>query len=388
MAQIYNQIYTMITLSLIGLSSCSLQTADKSENISQSTLGTALGKLSVNVNKYSASKLVCDPFNTGGGTISYEKGIKASLHYLTSSMPRMYKSSDYVNFAKKSDQVIFMSDMNVPTRMFSEGFSVANGRILTNDQDQRLIEYFGLKMSTNIVLSEVDEEGWYEFALLSDDGATMKLKSGTDAEDVVLIDNDGDHPTRMGCSTQSLYIRKGVMHPIEVTYYQGPRYHIANVLMFRKSQVAEKDSSCGLTGNSTFFDPDNNSKPLPAYNALLNRGWKALTPDNFMISKNSTDYNPCVQGTNPVISNFSIAEVYISTAELTWSTDIPATAQVQLTNTKTGEVTTTSSDNILRTSQKVIISGLQPNTVYKVQGISVSADLGRSLSTELTIETF
>lgn len=379
-----------VVIGLLNLTACGLQlgsqASNQEENITQATLSAGVGQLSVNVNKYSANKLVCDPFNNGGsGTISYEHGIKADLFYKTASQPRMYSSEDYVNFAKKSDQVIFMSDMNVPTRMFTEGFTVANGATLNNDEEEKLIEYFGLKMTTNIVLSDSDDDGWYEFALLSDDGTTMKIKSGTDAPDTVLIDNDGDHPTRMGCTTQSVYLRKGVMLPVEVTYYQGPRYHIANVLMFRKAEQAGQDPSCGLTGNSTFFDPNNNSAPLPAYNALLNRGWKVLTSDNFMVSRNSTDYNPCVQGTNPVISNFSILEVFMNGADLTWSTDIPATDQVQITNTSTGVVTTTTSDNVLRTTHQIRLSNLQSGTTYKVQAISVSEDLGRSISSELTL---
>lgn len=374
----------LLLISLIFLTSCSLKFGSNSEDISQTDLNVGLGKMNVNINKYSANKLVCDPFG-GGGSISYEQGIKATLHYRTSTMPRMYKSTDYVNFAYKSPQTIFMSDMNVPTRMFTEGFTVANGRTLMNDDDQKLIEYFALKMNTNVVLSENDEEGWYEFALLSDDGTQMSIKSGTDAEATLLINNDGDHPTRMGCSNQSMYLRKGVMLPIEVTYYQGPRYHISNVLMFRKAEVAGKDPSCGLTGNNTFFDPNNHSVPLKPYNDLLTRGWKVLGASNFMVSQNQSDYNPCVKGTNPVISNFVLNDMMVTSAYFNWNTDIPATSQLQFTNTATQETVVTTSDNVLRVNHTVQITGLKSGASYKVQAISISADLGRSLSPELTI---
>ncbi len=379
----------MLTSTLF-LTSCGFKMSSLlSENVIQETTGSSLGLLAVNLNQYPANKIVCDPLSGGQTTqTSYEKGIKASLHYLTANQPRLYKSTDYVQFAQKSEQNIFLSDMNVPTRMFTEGFSTKTGQTLNNDQGAKLIEYFGLKMRTNIVLAAPDEEGIYEFALLSDDGTQMVLKSGsTDVPDEVLIDNDGDHPTRMGCASRTVKMRRNVMLPIEVTFYQGPRYHIANVLMWRKATEAGKDSLCNQLGNNLFYNPNQNSEPLQAFKDLQSRGWKVLTPENFMISQTKTDYNPCVNGTAPVISQFQVGEVVLTNVSFSWTTDIAATSQVQLTNLSTNEITVTSADNQLRTSHNVQLSNLKQTTTYKVKAISVSADLGRSESQELTFTT-
>ncbi|MFZ3231573.1 MAG: fibronectin type III domain-containing protein [Pseudobdellovibrio sp.] len=380
---------TTLTLSLTLFSGCKSKVSLTSENLTQINSGLAQAKLGVNVNKYASNKLICNPFGDGPTTqTNYEKGIKAELFYRTLAMPRLYSSVDYVQFAQKSDQSIFLSDMNVPTRMFTEGFANASGSYLKNDSGEKLIEYFGLKMTTNLVLSDNDPDGEYELALLSDDGTTLTLKSGTDiSADDKLIANDGDHPTRMGCSTHTITMRRNVMVPIEVTFYQGPRYHIANVLMWRKSSEAGKDSLCGQLGNNLFYNPDANSAPQQAVKDLLSRGWSVLIPDNFMVSSTKVDYNPCVKGTDPIISNFAIGEVVLTQVNFTWQTDIPATAQIQLTNMTTGQVTITDSDNILRTNNTIVISNLQPQTTYKAQAISVSADLGRSLSSELSFMT-
>jgi hypothetical protein len=371
------------------LTACGFQISSltSSEKIQQSTSSASLGQLSVNLNQYPVQKIVCDPL-TGGQTkqTNYSKGIKAELFYKNSQQPRMYKSTDYIQFAQKSEQNIFLSDMNVPTRMFTEGFANRAGQTLNDDQGQKLIEYFGLKMMTNIILSAADEEGFYEFALLSDDGTTMSLKSGSaDIPDQVLIQNDGDHPTKMGCSSRTLKMRRSVMAPVEVTFYQGPRYHIAHVLIWRKSTEAGKDSLCNQLGNNLFFNPDHNSDPMQAFKDLQSRGWKILTPDNFMMAQ--TDYNPCVMGTKPVISHLALGEVVLSSASLSWTTDIMATSQVQITNLATNEVTVTPSDNQLRTSHQVYLSNLNAHTAYKVKVISVSSDLGRSESSELTFQT-
>lgn len=366
---------------------------NNSEDVSQTNNTNGVQRLAVNVNQYKAGGVICDPLNGGNITqTSYEKGIKAELFYKTSSMPRWYKSTDYVQLALKSAQNIFLSDMNVPTRLFTEGFSTTQGSVLKDDQQNKLIEYFGLKMSTHIVLSDSDEEGYYEFALLSDDGVKMSIKGGDfNVPDQVLIDNDGDHPTSMGCSNQSIRMLKNVLLPVELTYYQGPRYHIANILMWRKSTVAGKDKQCGLNGNDMYFDPDKQSKPQKAFIDLLARGWKVLTPDNYRISKVTSspppDYNPCVNGTDPVISAFVLGEVILSSVSFSWDTDIASTSQIVLTNLATGVSVVTDADNILRTRHDVTLNNLQPSTNYKAKALSVSADLGRGESNEVFFTT-
>lgn len=385
----YTVLAGLFTLTSCGVNLSSLINSQEPENIVQTDLTVGVATLAVNINKYPANKIVCDPLSGGQTTqTQYTNGIKASLHYKLSNQPRMYKSTDYAQFAFKSEQNLFLSDMNVPTRMFSEGFSTQTGDTLKDDQGQKLIEYFGLKMNSNIILSADDEEGSYEFAMLADDGTQMLLKSeDPDVADQVLIDNDGDHPTKMGCSKKTVQFSRNSMVPFEATYYQGPRYHISNVLMWRKSTTSGQDPSCNKLGNSLYFNPDKNSEEQPAFKDLISRGWKVLKPSNFAISKTTEDYNPCVVGTNPVISNFEVGEVILTMTSVSWVTDIPATSQVQLTNTKTNQVTVTTSDNQLRTSHQISLSELQPNTIYKVKVISVSSDLGRSESGELTFQT-
>lgn len=385
-------VFAAATLSsLIVLPSCGNKVTSAVEEITQENQSTSTGevkKLAVNVNKYASSKVVCNPFDGGATTqTNYEKGIKAELYYARTGAPRLYNSLDYVLFAQKSEQNIFLTDMNVPTRMFTEGFSGLNGTVMQNDSGQKLIEFFGLKMMSNLILTENDSDGDYELALLSDDGTTFKIKSGDgDIADEVLINNDGDHPTRMGCSTRTVRMRKNVMLPIEVTYYQGPRYHISNVLVWRKATEAGKDSLCNQLGNNLFWNPDNNSSEQQAVKDLKARGWKVVAPDNFVIGT-KTDYNPCVAGTNPVISNLQLGEVILTSVSMSWNTDIPATAQLELTNMTTGQVTTTTSDNVLRTSHNVQLNGLQAATTYQARVIAVSEDLGRTISSPLTFQT-
>ncbi len=385
-----NVLKTVIATSFIMTSACGikLQTA-KTGNISQLELGQSFGALQVDVNKYSSQKVVCDPFTdvvtdiVTIDPIDYQNGIKATLHYREDNMPRMYKAADYISFGRKSDKDIFLTDMNVPTRMFTAGFSTPIGDVLKKDSGERLIEYFGLKMTTNIVLTEDDSEGDYELAMLADDGSNLMIKSANPTQpNESLIENDGDHPTRMGCAKRTVNFKKGDLLPIEANYYQGPKYHISNVLIWRKSLTAGKDQSCGALGNHLYFNPNKNSEPQQAFKDLQARGWKILKPENFVISKDKTDYNPCVQGTAPVISGLILNDAEGQNVVLNWTTDIPATTQVQVTNMTTGLVTTTTSSNQLRTNHNVTVSNLNGNTTYSLRAVSVSDSMGRTVSTD------
>jgi len=370
----------------LALSACVVKSSSPSEAVSQTTLGEAIKYSKVDINANPLDKTVCDPFE-GEPSPSLEQGIKASLHYRIDGMPRMYKSEDYVTFAKKSDQKLFFADLNVPTRMFTAGFTTQAADTLADDNGQKLIEYFGVKFETILKLAADDAEGDYELALLSDDGTTLKVVGGTVAAPTfkTIIANDGDHPTQMGCASELLHMSRDTSVPLQLTYYQGPRYHIANVLMWRKVDKLSKDVSCGKLGNEYYFNPDTGAAQKP-YKDLLARGWKVVAKENFFIPKTEA-YNPCVEGTKPVISNLRTTEILNTGVFLAWNTDIPATSQVKLVNKATGEVIVTDSDNGLRERHNVQVMDLQPKTVYTVQAVSISEDLGKTLSDIIEFET-
>jgi hypothetical protein len=349
------------------------------------------------VNAMPLNKVVCDPF---GGEASSPpplsspvNGVKAQLYYRTSGMPIYTSAQNYIDLAHPAGHDLFFPDINVPTRMFDKGFASQTSDVVKDDNGQTLIEYFGLKMSTVVHLRPEDPEGNYEFSLLSDDGAVMKIRN-PDESWSTYINNDGDHPTRMGCATSTVKMTHATKLEIEVDYYQGPRYHIANTLMWRPvtaPAVAGQDKECGQLGNTYFFDPNNNSLPQAPYNGLIARGWKVLDPQNFLIPGSdlnfAVNYNPCVQGVDPVISDFHINELTLADVWVQWTTDIPATDQAVVTDTATGISVVTMSDNVLRTVHHMQLSGLKPHSTYTVKAISISDTLGKAISNEITFGT-
>jgi hypothetical protein len=355
--------------------------ASEQDTVQAEATSPALMHAKVDLNVHPLNKTVCDPFNDNTTQVM-EQGVQATLFYKTSGMANLTSALDYVNKAKKSDKTLFFADINVPTRLFSKGFSTQTTGVLVDDAQNKLIENFGIKFETTLQLTAADEEGDYELALLSDDGSRLKYKDPVDDTWKEVINNDGDHPTRMGCASGVISMNHRSQIPLEVVYYQGPRYHIANVLLWRKASVAGKDALCGRSGNSLYFNPDQNSIPLKAYNDLLARNWKPIAPENFWL--NNT-YNPCVAGTKPVITDFHVSEIMPTDVFLAWTTDIPASTQVRLINIATNEEILTAADNLLRTDHAVHVSGLKPGATYRAQAVSVSQDLGNSLSDELMI---
>lgn len=337
---------------------------------------------SLDMNKYPLTKLVCDPFNDNP-PISIKRGVKGSLYYAAPGV-QYQTAQEYVDKATRSQQSLFFTDVNVPTRMWSSGFATQSSDVVKDDLGAKLIEWFGLKLESNIGLGPNDPEGDYEFAVLADDGVVMKGQLSGVWQ--TLVSSDGTHPTKMGCSSKIISMTKSTRIPMSLVYFQGPRYHIANVVMWRRASVAGQDQECNKLGNNYFFDPNNGSAPLAAYQGLLSRGWKPLSESNYYLSEDS--YNPCVDGTIPVISQFKVLSSVEGVVTLSWSTDIPATSQVLLTNKNTGSQVLTASDNQLRTSHQVALSQLEFGINYEAQAVSVSADLGKAISAALAIVVF
>lgn len=380
----------LVVASIGGLSACSLNKGSFSD-MSVSLGGQDDGKIKVSYSQYDMNlhpmnKTVCEPFG-GGGVTNPEKGIMASLFYVGAGGEQLHNSQDFLTKAIRSRQQLFFSDMNVPTRMFTEGFSTQTSDVIKDDAGEKLIEWFGLQFETSVRLAPEMPEGDYELASLSDDGVMVKAK--IDGTWKTLVNNDGDHPTRMGCSPTLVHFTKDTLLRLEVTYYQGPRMHIANSLLWRRSDASQvgKDALCGQSGNQFFFDPNNHSVPLKPYQDLLARGWAPIGASSFFIPM-ETVYNPCVQSVvNPVVSNFTLGEVFTGAIPVSWTTDIPATTQVYMTDVATGETTMTTTDNVLRTTHSVLIQGLKPGTTYRLQAVSVSDSLGKGLSQEITVTT-
>ncbi|OFZ84891.1 MAG: hypothetical protein A2603_11850 [Bdellovibrionales bacterium RIFOXYD1_FULL_55_31] len=239
-----------------------------------------------------SAQAVCDPFgkSSNAGLLN---GLEAKLFSAENGKHQFKKASDYLRYGKMADVDLFFNQLYVPTRPFDQGFMTQDGSLLKTENGDTLYEYFGLHFESEIGLAPNDKPGMYQIAVLSDDGALLRYleKSGFKT----LVDNDGDHPTQMGCAKHVIELNENTRIPIDLDYYQGPRYHISLVMLWRLVEPGEslKDPSCGKQGNALFFDSTKiPPAPQPEFQNLLKRGWKVMNPENFFLP-GAVKTNPC-----------------------------------------------------------------------------------------------
>lgn len=336
------------------------------------------------------TNLVCDALSAAG-LVSTDPtaGLMANLFYLDVSQPRYTSVNDYIVHGNPVNNVsIYFNQVNVPTRPFDRGFFTNEGQVLLNQSGNTLYEYFGLEFQSDLVLTADDAEGDYQFAVLADDGAILATRSASGAPLDVLVSNDGFHPTKFGCATVPVSMNRQSRLPVNLRYFQGPRYHISAIVMFRPWPVNASDVNdveCGQLGNDRYFDSTQNPPaPQAAYNSLLARGWKPLAPSNYKVPLGIE--NSC-NVPAPTISNDTVASVSTTTADITWLTDIPATSQVEYTDVATGVVSVTSIDTLLVYNHLKTLPNLTANTLYTATVISASASGKLSRGSQITFRT-
>jgi len=241
------------------------------------------------------STTVCDPFSSNQNT-HREYGLKGSLYYLSPDQPQYTYTSEYLQQGHKVEGLnLFLSQLYVPTRAFDKGFINQNSQVLQTPNGDTLYEYFALYLESQLILNTYNLAGKYQLAILSDDGSVVEVDTGSGTQ--ILIDNDNVHPTRMKCATEPVELTADSKLPLRIKYFQGPRYHISLILMWRPwpSNPADvNDPLCGHTSNQDFFDSTQEPSTQEwAYNQLLSRGWKPLEADNFLLKD---EQNPCWVG--------------------------------------------------------------------------------------------
>lgn len=314
-------------------------------------------------------RTICDPFNTSSPS-ARDRGLIANMTYLSPEMPHYNHVHDYIDYGNIIESTLYFDRMYVPTRKFDLGFTTQSGQLILNTSGQAMYEYFGLRIESQLQLASNEPEGDYQLAILSDDGAVFSWKN-SDGSETEFINNDGDHPTRMACASQPVHIKPGDKLPFILEYYQGPRYHISLVVMWRPWS-ATAETECGQSGNSRYFDYNVvPSAPKPLFYEMLARGWKVLENENYYFPAQAS--NPCVPEEAPLsISSFSILSSTRNSVTATWTSNIDSYDQLEVRNITTGVITRSTVSTTASTAHTVTVTGLTPNTLYAVTGISTT----------------
>jgi hypothetical protein len=144
-----------------------------------------------------------EPLYTFGTTVTATTGFRGEIYHIRAD------SKALPNFAKlKPVGTIYTPYLCVPPTAFDEGFPGVTKRF----------EWFAIDYTGRFWISE---PGRYSFALLSDDGSILYI------DGKAIIDNDGTHAPQE--KEGSVKLKEGA-HSIRVSYFQGPRFHVALVL--------------------------------------------------------------------------------------------------------------------------------------------------------------
>ncbi|MEO8096748.1 MAG: PA14 domain-containing protein [Acidobacteriota bacterium] len=130
---------------------------------------------------------------------------------LTGEIYEIKKNSEKLpDFKKKLKKIgiIYTHTLNIAARDFMEGFPWLSNRT----------EWFAIDYSGKFW---IENPGDYRFVLTSDDGSRLYI------DDRLVIDNDGAHAPLSVTGDVKL---EGGIHSIRVSYFQGPRWHVALIL--------------------------------------------------------------------------------------------------------------------------------------------------------------
>jgi hypothetical protein len=140
---------------------------------------------------------------TFGTTVATNSGFRGDIYLLPEGAGRL---PDFRKLQPVGS--IYTPALCVPARSFDEGFPGVTERF----------EWFAIDYRGSFWVSE---PGTYRFSLESDDGSILYI------DDKRVIRNDGQHSTLEKDGHVGL---KAGAHRIRVSYFQGPRFHVALVL--------------------------------------------------------------------------------------------------------------------------------------------------------------
>lgn len=246
-----------------------------------------------------SEKDICDPLKEEGEEIALGYGLVGKLY--DGAPNKIEHFSELLTKGKVLEGAIYMSNLNIPTRKFDKGFPRENGQMVMNAMGKTLIENFGIEFTGSLELMNEDEPGYYEIGLIADDGVMLDMNKGPLPEELKSI-IDGDHttPSKLFCSKLLVRMEKGKPMPLRLRYFQGPRYHIALIMTWRKVESLTvsndnfiksalknpiKETRCGIAGNKFFFDPDSNSHPQMEFMDMMDPA-KRVVPWKIVKHKN------------------------------------------------------------------------------------------------------
>ncbi len=278
-------------------------------NVTLSATHSDVAGNSATVTKSGAkSQPVCNPFG-GDEPLPSDNGLVAYMAYLNGSIPNPLTLGafwlDDVTAANAPEIVrprndgrvdIFTSKLDWPNQKFDRGFTPVNGGapIVIPGTSTVLTENFSMHFRTRLILAN-KPAGNYYLAAIADDGVVVKAK--INGQWKIINMSNTVHAETMICPDKNSYINLQASSdiPLQVTYFQGPRMHIALQLVWKKLSSTSNLTNPvdALCGQGSFYNSDTvPSTPLANWNTLKSRGWEVVPAANFKLPQDIIDRCP------------------------------------------------------------------------------------------------
>ena len=189
-------------------------------------------------------------------------------------------------------QTLLFTDLYVPAQSFLNGFPAGN-----SGSQVPVLTYFAIDSYGTFHLGIGDTAGFYQFALIADDSARLKMQKPDGTYSMIVDDekplsyNTGTclpqtQSPHMSCTSDwssqtsskvvTVYLKPGDTLPIEMSYWQGPGGGIAMMAFYRKVQDPSNtnaliDPACGQEWNFSASGSDLNT---------LKQTWKPISIEN------------------------------------------------------------------------------------------------------------
>ena len=220
----------------------------------------------------------------------------------------------YSQWAQTITTQMYMSSVDVPDEDFYAGMTDINNNPITYDGNLLAVD-FALFMQGNIMLNSGDSPGYYEFALISDDGSILYLNNSS----TPWINNDGSRSNTLACASTTISLQIGQPVPLQLNYFEGPAYYIASMLLWRKLPSAaiptndNTSSLCGFVADNGCYGAASatqaGSKSDASDSSCVNKGVTAslytLYNDGWSPVPAANLYLPGTNATNPCTSSSS-----------------------------------------------------------------------------------
>ena len=300
----------LIVASLVVLTTgCSKGVLFQAQSSSQDLLGTTPNNSSSSAGGTSVTnnitQTVCDPFENQMA-VGPNSGLSGKLAYIPNGATSDYYGvEDFISKATPINANLYLNELNVATRSFTQGFPTQNGTLLEDPSGNTLTTFFSISVDANLQLAAWDQPGLKQFAIIADDGAILSVDQGSGLQP--LVNDDYDHPSRLSVASTTVFMDHTTTLPIHVDYYQGPKYNIALMLLWRNiadeygtgeanspilNPLSLDEPLNGQVGNSMFFNQAvNPPAPTAVWDELLSHGWSVVPAINYLLPGNVT--NPC-----------------------------------------------------------------------------------------------